>query len=124
MPVIRSADAVLFEIHGARFRSYASSASGSKELCLWRTELPEEVTGLPHRVSGEEVFAVIEGRIQLTLDEEAHVLGPDDVAVVPAGTTLRLDNLGPGPAALWVSTSVGLEAELGDGTRMSPPWAA
>lgn len=124
MPVIRSAEAVVFEIHGATFRSYASSATGSKELCFWRTEIPEEVTGLPHRVSREEVFAVIEGRIQLTLDDEAHVLGPDDVAIVPAGTSLRLDNLGPGPAALWVSTSVGLEAELGDGTRMSPPWAA
>lgn len=124
MPVIRSADAVVFEIHGARFRSYASSASGSKELCFWRTEIPEEVTGMPHRVSREEVFAVIEGRVQLILDGETHLLGAGDVAIVPAGSLLRLDNLGPGPAALWVSTSVGLEAELDDGTRMSPPWAA
>ena len=124
MPVIRSADAVVFEIHGARFRSYASSANGSKELCFWRTEIPEPVTGVSHRVSREEVFAVIEGRIQLTLDGETHILGADDVAIVPAGTSLRLDNLGPGPASLWVSTSAGLEAELEDGTRMSPPWAA
>lgn len=124
MPVIRSADAVVFEIHGATFRSYASSAAGSRELCFWRTELPDVGTGLPHRVSREEVFAVIEGRVQLTLDGEAHVLGVDDIAVVPAGASLRLDNLGPGPAALWVSTSTGLEAELEDGSRMSPPWAA
>ena len=124
MPVIRSADAVVFEIHGATFRSYASSATGSKELCFWRTEIPQAGTGLPHRVSREEVFAVIEGRLQLTLDGDTHVLGVGDVAVVPAGTMLRLDNLGPGPAALWVSTSVGLEAELEDGSRMSPPWAA
>jgi mannose-6-phosphate isomerase-like protein (cupin superfamily) len=124
MPIIRSADATIFELHGARFRSYASSATGSKALCFWRTEIPEEMTGMAHRVFGEEVFAIIEGRVQLTLDDEAHVLGPDDVAVVPAGTLLRLDNLGPGPAALWVSTATGLEAELGDGTRISPPWAA
>ncbi len=124
MPVIRSAEAVVFEAHGARFSSYASSATGSEQLRVWRTEVPEAGTGMPHRISREEVFAVIEGQVRLALDAETHTLGAGDVAVVPAGTLLRLDNLGPGPAALWVSTSAGLEAELADGTRMSPPWAA
>lgn len=124
MPVIRSADAVVFEVHGARFTSYASSANGSKELCVWRTEVPDVGTGVPHRVSHEEVFLIIEGHVQLALDSETDTLGAGDVAVVPAGTLLRLDNLGPGPAAMWVSTSCGLEAEFADGTRFSPPWAA
>lgn len=132
MPVVRSADAVVYEAHGSRFSSYASSATGSRELCVWRTQLPEveagdgvgATAGMPHRVSREEVFVVIEGNIRLALDDEVRELSPGDVAIVPAGTLLRLDNLGPGPAAMWVSTSIGLEAELGDGTRMSPPWAA
>lgn len=128
MPVIRSADAVVYEAHGARFTSYVSSATGSKELCVWRTQLPEAeagaAAGMPHRISREEVFVVVEGRIRVALDDEVHELGAGDVAIATAGTLLRLDNLGPGPAAMWVSTSAGLEAELGDGTRMSPPWAA
>lgn len=124
MPVIRSTEATVFEVQGARFASYASSAAGSRELCAWRTEVPDAGAGMPHRVSREEVFLIIEGSVRLALDEETHALGVGDVAVVPAGTLLRLDNLGPGPAAMWVSTSCGLEAELADGTRMSPPWAA
>lgn len=124
MSVIRSHEAVQFEAHGARFASYASSATGSKELRLWRTEIPEIGAGVPHRITREEVFVLTEGRIRLTLDEDTYVLEAGDVAAVPAGTLLRLDNLGPGPAAMWVSTSAGLEAQLGDGTVLSPPWAA
>jgi mannose-6-phosphate isomerase-like protein (cupin superfamily) len=124
MPVIRSNEAVVYELQGVRFASYASSAAGSKELCVWRTEVSDVGTGVPHRVSREEVFVIIEGRVHLMLDDEMHTLGVGDVALVRAGTLLRLDNLGPGPAAMWVSTSCGLEAELADGTRMSPPWAA
>jgi hypothetical protein len=32
------------------------------------------------------------------------------------------DNPGRQPATAWVTTSVGLEAELADGSRISPPW--
>ncbi|MBS2965704.1 cupin domain-containing protein [Actinocrinis puniceicyclus] len=124
MPVIHSEEAVVFEAHGARFVSYASSTTGSKELRLWRTELPDVGAGVPHRVSREETFAVIEGRIRITLEAEPHTLTAGDVALVPAGALLHLENLGPGPASMWVSTSPGLEAELADGTVLSPPWAA
>jgi quercetin dioxygenase-like cupin family protein len=124
VPVIHAADAVVHELHGARFTSYASSAAGSTELCVWRLDLPQVGDGLPHRISREEVFVVIGGSVRVHLDGTAHVLGAGDVAVAPAGSLLSVDNLGPGPAGAWVSTSVGLEAELCDGSRMNPPWAS
>ena len=123
MPVIHAADAVVHELHGVRFTSYASSAAGSTELCVWRVDIPQVGDGAPHRISREEIFVIIDGSVRIHLDGSSHVLAAGDVAVAPAGTLLRLDNLGPGPAAAWVSTSTGLEAELADGSRISPPWA-
>jgi mannose-6-phosphate isomerase-like protein (cupin superfamily) len=127
MPVIRAADAVVHELHGTRFTSYASSASGSAELCVWRVDLPEPAAepspGVPHRISREEVFVIIDGAVRVNLDDASHVLGPGDVAVAPAGAHISIDNLGPGPASAWVSTGLGLEAMMADGSRISPPWA-
>jgi mannose-6-phosphate isomerase-like protein (cupin superfamily) len=123
MPVIHAADAVVHDLNGARFTSYASSAAGSTELCVWRLDLPDVAGGLPHRISREEVFVVIGGTVRVNLDGESHVLTAGDVAVAPAGSMLSVENLGPGPASAWVSTSLGLEAQLADGSRISPPWA-
>ncbi len=143
MSVIRPADAVVHEMHGARFTSFAAPSTGSGELCVWRVELPaptDSVYGagsahgtesahddvpraVPHRISREEVFVVVEGSLLLTLDGRAEPLSAGDVAVATAGSLLTLENPGPGPAAAWVSTSVGLEAQLADGSRIVPPWA-
>ena len=123
MPVVRTADAVVHEMHGARFTSYASTLHGSAELCVWRLELQEAAPAAPHRISREEVFAVISGSLRVSVDGEVHTLGPGDVAIAPAGCALAVENRGPGPATAWVSTSVGLEAQFPDGSRFSPPWA-
>lgn len=137
MPVIRPADAVVHEMHGARFTSFAAPSTGSGELCVWRVELPapngpvrgtepvhdDAPRAVPHRISREEVFVVVEGNLLLTLDGRAEPLSAGDVAVAAAGSLLTLENPGPGPAAAWVSTSVGLEAQLADGSRIVPPWA-
>lgn len=124
MPVVRTADAVVHELHGARFTSYASTARGSAELCLWRLDLPAAgPAAVPHVIFREELFAVIEGSLRVSLDGEVHTLGPGEVAIAPAGCALAVENPGPGPAAAWVSTSVGFAAQLADGSRISPPWA-
>jgi len=123
MPVIHATDAVVHDLHGARFTSYASSAAGSKELCVWRLDLPEPTGGVPHRISREEVFVIVDGDVRVTIDGVAHTLRAGDAAVAPAGSMLSVDNLGPGPATAWVSAGLGLEAELADGSRICPPWA-
>ena len=123
MPFVRSADAVTHEIHGARFVAYANPASGSKELSAWRTEVPAGTDGVPHTVSREEVVQLLTGGLRLTVDGEEADLVAGDVAIVPAGATLRVDNVSGAEAAMWVATSVGLTAELADGTLLTPPWA-
>jgi quercetin dioxygenase-like cupin family protein len=122
MPVIRSADAVVHEMHGTRFTSYAAPARGSKELCAWRIDVPPGSTGAAHTITREEIVFVLSGAMELSLDEAASTVRAGDVAVLPAGATVRVDNAGDEPVTAWVTSSVGLEAQLADGSRIVPPW--
>lgn len=127
MPVVRAPDAVVHDLHGSRFTSYAAPARGSSELCAWRLEVPGGSTGVRHSVSREEVLYILSGTLRVTLgagpDQPGHEeVGAGDAIVVPAGSSLRVDNASHEPATAWVTTSVGLEAVLADGSRISPPW--
>jgi mannose-6-phosphate isomerase-like protein (cupin superfamily) len=115
-------EAVVHDLHGARFSSYVAPSSGSTELCAWRVAVAPGVAGQEHRISREEVFLVLSGSPTLALDGVSSELTPGRVVLAPAGARVRLDNPGGTPAELWVTTSVGLEAELADGSSLSPPW--
>lgn len=122
MSVIRVDQAVVHQMHGSTFSSYVAPASGSQQLCAWRVAVAPGLKGQPPVVSHEEVFLVLAGRPTLTIDGRSTGLEPGDVALAPAGASLCLDNTTNENATLWVSTSVGLEAVMADGARVSPPW--
>jgi quercetin dioxygenase-like cupin family protein len=123
MPFVRSADAVTYDVHGARFHAYVNPAAGSQQLCAWVTEIAAGTVGVPHIVTHEEVLRVLSGHLRCRIDDEAGELVPGDVAIVPAGAELRVDNVGDATATMWVTTSVGLHATLADGSTLVPPWA-
>ena len=126
MPVIHAADAVAHDMHGSRFTSYAAPARGSAELCAWRLDVPPGRAGTAHTVSREEILLVLGGTLVVTLGDGLDAAGAacraGDAVVVPPGSSVRVDNPGDEPASAWVTTSVGLEAVLPDGSRLSPPW--
>ncbi|MEV6026484.1 cupin domain-containing protein [Streptomyces sp. NPDC052036] len=123
MPVVRSSEAVTHEMHGARFVSYASPGTGSKELCAWRTEVPAATEAPVHTVTREEILHLLGGELLITLDGRAERITAGDTVIVNSGTALGVRNPTDEVAVFWVTTSVGLEAELTDGTRIAPPWA-
>ncbi|MGW2048180.1 cupin domain-containing protein [Streptomyces sp. NPDC001858] len=123
MPVVRSSEAVTHEIHGARFVLYANPRTGSKELCAWRGEIPAGTKGPAHTVNREEIFHLLVGELILTLDGSAERITAGDTVIVNPGATLAVENPTGHTALSWVTTSIGLEAELADGTRITPPWA-
>jgi len=122
VPVIHPDRAVVHDLHGTRFTVYAAPGSGSSELCAWQAEIPSGSVGVPHRITREEVFLVLDGTLRVTLDGAVHDLTPGDVLVAPAGSQLQADNPGDQPVRSWVTTSVGLRAALPDGTWITPPW--
>lgn len=123
MPVVRSSEAVVHEIHGGRFVSYATPRSGSEELCAWRTELPAGLRAPVHTVDREEIFHLLSGDLLITLDGRTEPVTAGDTVIVNPGTALGIENASGQPATAWVTTSVGLRAELADGTVLTPPWA-
>lgn len=122
MPVIRTRDAVEHRLHGSTFHSFAAPATGSRELCAWRLEVAAGTEGVAHRVTREEIFLLLGGELTVTLDGVTSQVGPGEVVLIPAGAELKADNTSTGTATAWVTTSVGLEATLPDGSRISPPW--
>jgi mannose-6-phosphate isomerase-like protein (cupin superfamily) len=50
-----------------------------------------------HRHDYDEVFITLEGQATVFADGEERVVGPGDVAIVPAGTPHRFVNSGDGP---------------------------
>ncbi|MET7456963.1 cupin domain-containing protein [Streptomyces sp. NPDC005574] len=123
MPVVRSSEAVTHEIHGARFVSYATPRTGSRELCAWRGEIPAGTRAPAHTVNREEILHLLTGELLVTLDGETGPLTAGDTLIINSGSTVGIENPTDRTAVSWVTTSVGLEAELADGTRIVPPWA-
>jgi quercetin dioxygenase-like cupin family protein len=122
MPVIHAGEAVVHQMHGASFTSYAAPARGSRELCAWRVEIPSGTEGVAHRVSREEVLYVLSGTMQAVLNDQPGRATAGDVILVPAGTWFRVDNLTDEPATAWVTTNAGLAAVMPDGSWLTPPW--
>ena len=123
MPVIHASEAVVHEMHGASFISYAAPARGSRELCAWRVEIPGRTEGVAHQVSREEVLYVLSGTLRAVLGDQAAQASAGDVILVPAGSQVRIDNPAAEPVTAWVTAGAGLTAVLADGSRISPPWA-
>ena len=123
MPLVRSSEAVTHEIHGARFVAYANPGTGSKELCAWRGVIPAGVKAPAHTVSREVIFHLLVGELLVTLDGHTERISAGDTVIINPGATLAVENPTDHTALSWVTTSVGLTAELADGTHLAPPWA-
>ncbi|MEU1531069.1 cupin domain-containing protein [Streptomyces fagopyri] len=123
MPVVRPSDAVVHEIHGARFVSYATPLSGSKELCAWRGEIPAGTKAPVHTVNREEIFHLLTGELLIALDGRTERITAGDTVIINPGTAFGVENPTRRTATSWVTTSIGLRAELADGSVITPPWA-
>ncbi|MFF6782196.1 cupin domain-containing protein [Streptomyces sp. NPDC012510] len=123
MPIVRPSEAVVHEIHGARFVSYATPLTGSTELAAWRGEIPAGTKAPAHTVSKEEILHLLVGELLVTLDGRTDRVTAGDTLIINAGATLAVENPTSETAVTWVTTSLGLEAELADGTWIVPPWA-
>jgi mannose-6-phosphate isomerase-like protein (cupin superfamily) len=121
--VIRAIDAPTFQLPGIEFTGLAAPSRGSSGLCTWRLILDAGHTSAePHALDRDEVFMVTRGSIRLAPGEDPVAAG--DVAVVPAGTAIQVDNVGEGRAEVVVAITAGFTASAADGSSIgTPPWA-
>jgi quercetin dioxygenase-like cupin family protein len=123
MPVNDHSDQRHHELHGARFQALACPSLGSAETSVWRLRLEPGTAGVPHRVTREEIFVVLDGSATAWLDGDPQHLSPGSTLVLPAGVELSLATADEALEAI-VCLPVGGQAVVGDGEPFTPPWAA
>lgn len=123
MHVISATDAPRFQLPGVTFTGLASPSRGSHDVCTWRITVDAGLrSDQAHTLDRDEIFMVVSGTLRFAPD--GPTLGPGDATVVPAGTPIRLDNPGAGPAEAYVAIAAGFTATMADGTSVAtPPWA-
>lgn len=124
MPVIQAPATPTHELGGTSFTSLATpSRGGTDTTSVWRVVIAPGTTPTPHALTREEIFVVLRGRAEVTIDDARETAGTGDTIVVPADVAFVLDNSGTEPLELMCCLPVGGQARLADGTLMTPPWA-
>jgi mannose-6-phosphate isomerase-like protein (cupin superfamily) len=78
-------------------RELEGADHGGVGLCLIFVDAPPGGGPSLHRHAYDEVFITLEGQATMVAGDEERVVGPGDVAIVPAGTPHRFVNSGDGP---------------------------
>lgn len=123
MPIIRIPKAATHEMGGNRFTSVATPSNGSSETSVWYVEIPPANVPAPHSLTREEVFVVLAGSASVRIGGESADVASGNAFVVPVGSTFELTNSGSNPLRLLCCMPVGGQAQLADGTMITPPWS-
>lgn len=110
-------------MHGVTFSSFISSDSGADELAAWRAEFEPNTSGLVHIMTKEEILHVLDGDLAVDIDQEHFTARHGDAVLIPAGARFRASNETGDPARAWIVTLIGMQASMGSGDAISPPWA-
>lgn len=116
--------AVTHHLHGVTFHSFAAGRNGATSIAAWRADFPPHTPGTAHSMTAEGILHVLAGTLDVEVGDEGFTARVGDAVLVPAGTRFRVSNNGDDPAQAWVTTTLGMNAVLGDGDqRVAPPWA-
>lgn len=123
MPVIPAPIGPTHELGGTTFTALATPSRGSTDTSVWRVEIPPGTPATPHRLTREEVFVLLGGRADVTIDGRRETAGAGDVVVVPPDVEFAIAVDGPEPLRALCCLPVGGQARLAEGEPFTPPWA-
>ncbi|WP_328408662.1 cupin domain-containing protein [Nocardia sp. NBC_00403] len=123
MPLIKSADAPIFDAPLMTAVGLAAPSRGSTENSVWRFTMHPGNPGHEHAVSREEIFIALAGKARATIDGETYDFRAGDALVIPAHTVFRVSVPGDEPFEAVAILPVGAYAQTPGGDRVSPPWA-
>lgn len=126
MTVVRHAENRSIETPNAVMTTLASPTLGGARQALWRVRMSAGAAGPHHRMSGEQVWTVLDGAVSVELrGDPPTVLSRGDTIVLPAGWLRRLTADPLTGASALVTGPGDARAELADGTdRGVPDWIA
>ena len=124
MPVVQAPEAPTHTLGGTSFTSLATPSRGrTTDNSLWRVQLAPGTKPTPHSLTREEIFLVLRGTAEVTIDGVQETAPSGSAIVVPRGVAFGLGNAGAEQLELLCCLPIGGQAQLGDGTLLTPPWA-
>ena len=66
------------------------STSGTTELSVWRTSMSAQSSGPVHRFDTEQVWTLLQGRAEITVDESPIAMGQGDTLTLAPNVTRRV----------------------------------
>lgn len=133
MPVIRAADAPVFEfsLPGAtgkvphiRVRGYASPSRGSTQTSMWRLTLNPNCPPRPGTVDHEEIFFLLSGCADVVLGGTRYDLKAGDALIIPPDVEFAIGNPYDEPVEFVTILPVGGRGrDTGSDEMFDPPWA-
>lgn len=122
MPVLTTPSSPTHDLGGTRFTSLATPSRGSAETAVWQVEIDPGTPAVPHSLTREEVFVVLSGEAQVTLDGAATDAHAGDAVVVPPGVRFSVAAGRGAPLRMLCCMPVGGQAHTAEGT-FAPPWS-
>jgi quercetin dioxygenase-like cupin family protein len=122
MSVVTLATAAHFELGALKVRSLAVPSRGSRELAVWRVDLPSNSTSGPHSVDHEQVIVVDSGTVTADIGGEIATAQAGDAVILPVDTAVEFRNNSSEPASATVISTAGFTATAG-GHTFAPPWS-
>ena len=123
MPVIAAPEDATHTLGSTRFTSLATPSRGSRETAVWRVDIAPGTPAIPHSLTREEVFVVLDGEVAVEIDGVCESALAGDAIVVPAGVEFALSNDSARPLRLLCCLPVGGQGRIAGGDPFTPPWA-
>jgi quercetin dioxygenase-like cupin family protein len=123
MAVIPAPSAPTHDLGGARFTSLATPSRGSRDTSVWLVEIAPGTPPVPHSLTREEVFVVLDGEAAVEIDGVRATAQAGDAIVVPPDVEFALANGGEAPLQLLCCLPVGGQGRTAEGGTFTPPWA-
>ncbi len=125
MPLVRRAEARRTETPNAVMTTLASPTQGGAAGSIWRVEMAAGQCGPDHLFDVEQVWTVLAGSGEVTVDGLAERVTGGDTVVIPSGVLRRIRATPEDGLSMIVTGAAEGRATLPDGTDHGvPPWIA
>jgi quercetin dioxygenase-like cupin family protein len=104
--------------------TYASQDVAASELAVWRVEMKPGSSGPVHVVDTEQVLVILTGELEVEIEGQTHVLGPDESVVLRAGDERQVRNTSNGDAVAMAAARAGARVTAPGKENVAIPWAA
>ena len=91
---------------------------------IWRTDLPAGASGPEHSIDSDQFVVVINGAIEVRIDDDDHVVGEGDGIKLPSGCTRVIKATDGAPASTITFGQPNARATVGENEPVLVPWTA